>query len=313
MTWVVNQIPFGATDGGTVVQRDFFPQADWLWSPIPASPTLDTDSAAMVTGLTGVGSKHQAWMADAGVAIINTQNVTPSVPRFKFQFKNVPLWGADPFTGYRVPVTTGTVIPTGTDGLMGVADPDSSQVFTVWQASLTQDNWYGSWGGRADISGDGIEQVGGSRTNKVSPYAGVIRRREIAAKDIPHALMFYTNVCHTSQYRHPAQATDGTNSATGVAPIPQGARIQLDPSLDLTAISGITQAERTIGKALQTYGAYCVGNVASASPVTMGFLFEYGGNPAAEYVTAGLTADYYDMTKIPWASLRVLKKWDGTV
>mgnify|MGYP001496382865 CR=1 FL=1 len=89
--------------------------------------------------------------------------------------------------------------------------------------------------------------------------------------------------------------------------------MQLDPSIDLTAISGITTYELIVGRALQKYGAYCGDKGGSR----LSFITELApdaatNSPGAVYKAAGMAWDYYDMTKIPWGSLRVLKKWDGT-
>ena len=45
----------------------------------------------------------------------------------------------------------------------------------------------------------------------------------------------------------------------------------------------------------------------------MTFLFEYedGISPGPTYRAAGAPWDYYDMARIPWDKLRVLKTWNG--
>ncbi|HEX3134111.1 MAG TPA: hypothetical protein VHX44_11090 [Planctomycetota bacterium] len=100
---------------------------------------------------------------------------------------------------------------------------------------------------------------------------------------------------------------------TGADTIPVGARIQLDPKVDLDAIPGLTSGERTIAEALQKYGAYCVG--ASGEPFL--FFCELApdatdvGNPGAIYSANGLTGDGAPLSHIPWDRLQVLKQWDG--
>ena len=90
-------------------------------------------------------------------------------------------------------------------------------------------------------------------------------------------------------------------------PLPEGSRIQLDPSINVDAIPGITPAEKVIAKTLQTYGAYVV----DKGGARMAFLFEEipgatSSNPGAAWSNAGLKWDYYDMSKIPWSQLRVI-------
>ena len=82
--------------------------------------------------------------------------------------------------------------------------------------------------------------------------------------------------------------------------------MQLDPSIDLAAIPGITPFELTVGRALQRYGAYCGDN----GGARMAFIFEYVPK-LKPYKKAGSTGDYDSMPHIPWDKLRVLRQSDG--
>jgi hypothetical protein len=106
--------------------------------------------------------------------------------------------------------------------------------------------------------------------------------------------------------RYPASKTDGSSSLSNC--IPEGARIQLDPSVNVDAISGITPGERAIAHALQTYGAYADNN----GGAKMGFSFENPVSKTDPYPATGLAWDYYDMPHIPWNRLRVLNNWNGS-
>jgi hypothetical protein len=89
--------------------------------------------------------------------------------------------------------------------------------------------------------------------------------------------------------------------------LPEGARIQLDPSLDPDAY-GLNAGERMIFAALQRYGAYVIdcGGAGAA------FSFEdVDGNPGSVYEASGLGWDYCGLGRIPCAQMRVLRSWDG--
>lgn len=314
--WTVGGVrsSLGGTDGGTVVTRNYFDTADWLWSPIPASPVLDANSAAMVSSLasTAGGAIRAANLHDYGVSLVGPTGITGATPRYTVPLVNYPAWGANPFGSDTIPIPNGTLIPAGSDKHVSIADSTTNKVYSLWQTTFSSGVWGASWGAEVSLHGNGLESAPGSSTaSGLSTYAATIRMNEIVAGQIPHALFFSTDMAHTSAFRYPAYKTDGDNAAGVAHPIPEGARIQLDPSIDVTVISGITAGEIAVAKALQTYGAYC-GDKGGAR---MGFAFQLstdGNNPGQVYTNAGLAWDYFDMSHIPWSSLRVLNSWDGS-
>jgi hypothetical protein len=86
--------------------------------------------------------------------------------------------------------------------------------------------------------------------------AGLITVDELRAGRIEHALVFGYPGIRSRYFKYPASTAQATFPR--VSPdfgIPCGARIQLDPSLDLDAL-GLTGSARVIARALQEYGAY---------------------------------------------------------
>jgi len=295
-----------------------FPLADWLWNAIPPSPVLDPDSAAIVALLADASQKHMLNISAYGTTLIGPEDIYSGTPRVNPTFSMVPSWGPDPFGSSDMPWPAGTKIPQGSDGHVSAADPITGKVYSLWQATSNGNG--ASWGAMVDYAGDGRESAtpsdGSSTGARLSRYAGVIKASEIKAGVIPHALFFSTNMAAlAANFRYPAANSDGANGAGVAYPIPEGARVQLDPSINLAAISGITTMELIVGTALQTYGAYC-GDNTSDMTVRMGFICEHLGPGTTEnqiYIDAmGPTwGDYWDMTHLPWSSMRVLKQWDG--
>src|SRR6185312_2063860 len=90
---------------------------------------------------------------------------------------------------------------------------------------------------------------------------------ELQTGKIDHALGFSAHYTCAATFRYPAIKTDGRHASPC---IPEGTRVQLDPSINVDAIPGITPGERTVAHALQTYGAYAHDTGGS----NMGYSFE---------------------------------------
>lgn len=322
--------------------RPFATAADWLWNPIPASPNLDANSAAMVTAMWGTTASSGCGLYDYGVVIIDAAQVTSSTvpPRYDVPLAHETggsaspdIWGANPFgSGAYIPISESTKLPpmhatfdpagqNFGDAHYSVIDPITSKIESLWQLERTAPNTYqASWGGVATITGDGRETAGSSTGGGLTRPAGVVRINELAAAaaantGLSHAL-FLTTSQVSDAFRYPALKSDGQ---AGDA-VPMGTRLQLDPSINVDAISGITAAEKVIAKTLQTHGAY----VGDGSGNNAGIIFEFdqtatrsspttsaNTTPGATYVSLGLTNDYFAMTHIPWTSMRALSTSTG--
>jgi hypothetical protein len=289
----------------------YFGTADWLWTPIAANPTVAANSSTWVSYLSAPGSRRIANLYNYGVILVPASAITSSTPRYDVRFTKA--WGADPYGTNTVAIPRGIKIPPGSDGHVAVLDPVTGQAYGIWQArydSVT-DTWSGSWGGRTPINGNGIDQTGSATATGISVAAGVVTAAELEAAiaantGLNHALVFSTDIAGPG-FVGPAIKSDGTNIAGVATPIPEGSRIQLDPSINVDAIPNITAGETVIAKTLQTHGAYVVDQGAAR----MAFAFETvpdatSTNPGAVYTKAGFAWDYYDMARIPWSQLRVL-------
>jgi hypothetical protein len=133
---------------------------------------------------------------------------------------------------------------------------------------------------------------------------GVIRIAEIAQGDIHHALALQSTYVCANVFRSPASNTDGRYQ--GADCIPEGARIRLDPAVDVNALSA-TSAERAVAQALQTYGGYVVDY--GGAPLSVSFELDTtapNGTIGTVYEQAGLRWDYDSLPLIPWNRLQVM-------
>jgi hypothetical protein len=303
-----------AASGYRQKQRPYFAAADWYWNPIKSSPVLDTDSATIVANL--ATGEHSATIVEFGATLVPPSSITAATPRYDVNFRrapggDLPQWGPDPFGTDTCPYPAGTTPPTGSDKHVALADPTANAVYSMWRTTFSGSVLGAEWGAKVRLDGDGRETGSASSTgSQLSRYAGIVTGAEITAGVIDHAIYFASSFVRPTEFRYPANKTDGSNLAGGAAngTIPEGCRVQLDPTINVAAIAGITAAEVTIARCLQTYGAYCCDN--GGSVFSIGFQY-LGSTVSSVYTSKGLAWDYYDMNKIPWSSLRVLRRWDG--
>ena len=177
-------------------------------------------------------------------------NASQSTPHTTFSL--TASW-APAHTMSGVPIPAGAAPDPAGDGHLVVMDPSSGCEYDFWQAQKHSDGtWSASWGNATLMTGNGIYAGGlAARAAGFANGLGLIRPEELAAGTIPHALSFAYPYTKSGGPVAPATASDGHSTASGA--IPEGARVQLDPSLNLDSL-GLNAWQKTIARALQTYG-----------------------------------------------------------
>ncbi len=186
--------------------RPFNNSSPWN-TPIGASPTVASDSAAVVTWLNSLGGPVDRYMGQAGTAGDYDHPVYWSASGSPFVRVKLSGNTGDPSTIYtpsttgkrlrvsdlhnrRIPFPAGATPAGGTDGHLTIATAD--RVYDMWQANNWQpgDGRYGcGYGAVYELNGDGSSTDGHSATaGGVSLVAGRIRLSQLQAGYIPHAL-----------------------------------------------------------------------------------------------------------------------------
>jgi hypothetical protein len=204
----------------------------------------------------------------------------------------------------------------------GLAQPDGSPPPAA-NTAVTPGEWHAAYGGQmSDVSaspgyyrdrtgaaGEGIEQSNwGSAASGLPLVGGLITKEDVERGSIDHAVSIGLDnsgadaILRAGQFAFPAQRTDGKSSRPDS--IPEGARLMLDPDLDLESLE-LSPLARLLAEAAQRYGLI----VEDGSPSTL----IYAEDPAPD-MRAGLPNFYRPLVgssssrallSFPWQDLEV--------
>jgi hypothetical protein len=219
----------------------------YWYKKIPQDAPVHPNSAQMTNWLVTdqaeyPGIKYKSWTN----VVYNAYEDTPVysvLDEDGGKIKNIPF--PDPYP---------TKIPEESDHSVTIIDWYRKQVWDTWNVRATGGSYvvgdcyafplYGN-----GLTPEGTWSCGGS---SIPSVAYLIRPEEIDAGVILHPLgcALYRPKIHKRVYP-PAATSDGRGIDTWA--IPEGARIQLDPSLDLDSL-GLSRTAKIIAKCMQDYG-----------------------------------------------------------
>lgn len=230
--------------------------------PIGRNPNYDSRSSTYVANL------GQRLSSDPTQYTYPVYEVTPDTPRERVTlsglYSNVTNGGrrldrrSDPTI--MLPIPGGARASSGSDSSIVIVDRRTGDEWGIWRLKRGSGGWSGTNGYHYSIRWSAVPPSGfGSRGSGVPYLAGLVRPCEIARGRIDHALAFAYDF-PTGQIVYPATKSDGKGSVG--ADVPEGTRLQLNPSLSARRIRswGCTGACLTIARALQRYGMYVIDN-----------------------------------------------------
>jgi hypothetical protein len=151
-----------------------------------------------------------------------------------------------------IPIPDGTKPAASSDGHLAVYDPEREIEWNMWQAECC---WSASAGqAQSTAEGDGVSPQGtvGANAANFPMLGGLILADELRRGRIDHALHFSMPDVGEG-YVCPATHDDGDE--TNPLALREGARMQLDPSVDVDALP-LPRWQKTIARALQEYGMF---------------------------------------------------------
>lgn len=258
----------------------------------------------------------------SGIAALNVYDYTASLhvvdsstPREDIEFYDCQDKGYTPEGLYDgpaqfadVPIPPDAKPAPGTDKAMSIWSPETDQLWEFWVMERTDDGWRACWGGRIDdvSSNPGyFEHPFGATATGIPMVGTMLRVQDVASGSIDHALgVALLSPAEASRWRYPANRSDGGDTSPDA--IPEGARLRLDPDLDLDTLD-LTPVGRMIAEAAQTYGFIVVDRAGAVAVIGESGIPEknqLGVNPWETLIPG---EPYRQMRNFPWDRVEVLR------
>lgn len=245
-------------------RRLFAPDSVWN-APVPAGAPVDPASDALVDELNRqiaevAATNSGPWLGTkaGSTPIYRVPAGQPTVP--VILDSEIPMSPREAFAAVPLPEDARPAL--GDDHHLTVWQPSTDRLWEFFQMSRGPDGWRARWGGAiqnvsespgyyTSDSWPGGRWYWGATATSLPVAAGVITADELQRGRIDHALALNVLRTRADEYAWPAQRTDG--ETTGPSTIPEGARLRIDPQLDLDALD-LSPAVHTIARAAQRYG-----------------------------------------------------------
>lgn len=299
----------GVDPAAPAIWRPFNDASPWN-SKIAPDAAVDPMSDALVADFAGSYPAAPVLYINTTRYSIPVFQATAATPLRTVQLAMGGLGGEGFENGASVvPIPDDAVPSMGGELHLCIIDRAARREWGLYGAIENAGAWTCKVGATADLGGTGVRppidggqpyfQSVGAQSCGYPLIAGLITVEELRAGRIEHAL--------TLAYAHPRSryfVPPASTAQATVAPlrqdfgVPCGGRMQLDPSLDVTAL-GLSPSGVTIARALQEYGAYVAG-------VTDGMILSADDSPAAQaaWATGLLASD--EVSRIPLTRFRVL-------
>lgn len=286
---------------------------------------LDKDSAAMIKNLQGQITPH--W---GGIAGFNTDQYNASyyavdntTPKQDVAFYDCQNKGAappgildGPAMFKQVPIPANAVPANGTDKSMSIYNRDTDQLWEFWVMERTKGakpGWRACWGGRIDDVSTApgyYDHPFGVAASGLAHVGYMVTIDEARKRQIDHAMgLVLISTGDPSRIWYPANRSDG--NSTDPTAIPEGARVRLDPSVDVEKLQ-ISPVAKAIARAAQKYGFIVVDTAGAVSVIA-----ESGQRDKAATGTdpwpqvLGGQPNYKTLEGFPWDKVQVVQREYG--
>jgi hypothetical protein len=258
-------------DGSTPKMKNgggmlFAPDSFWN-TPLPPGARIDPTSPLMIAALRAEVDRERR--AGTGPWIQTHESSTPLyvVPLLqRTRAVTLETPESDSSTALsraleEVPIPRDMRAAAGTDGHVTIWQPSTDRLWELWRARRESDGWHAEWGGAmegvsrspgfySESAWPGAHSNWGATATSLPVIGGTMRIDEIERGSIDHALAIALPNARAGVFAWPAQRSDGSGGPTE---LPEGARLRLDPALNLDAID-LPPLTRMMAEAAQRYG-----------------------------------------------------------
>jgi hypothetical protein len=211
-----------------------------------------------------------------------------------------------------VPIPNDAKPSAGVDRHMTIWQPSTDRLWEFWQARRVRDGWHASWGGAIKNVSEspgyytasawpGARRNWGATASSLPVIGGVMTVAELNRGRIDHALAINLPAPRTGTFAWPAQRTDGTGGPTT---LPEGARLRLDPALDVESLN-LPPLTKMIALAAQRYGMVVRDQTHKGISLFAQDPQGANGRPYTRLFAKESPLDY--LSKFPWDRLQVLR------
>ena len=243
-----------------------FANSSWLNTPLPANPTLVSNSASLVSNMMSSGTGNGDGTVHA-IQPIPAAGNDYSHPYY-FSKSTDPLYtisctrncnlAGQNVNGQQVRIPCGAMPANGGDLHLAVIDQVAGVEWDFWDVQTNLSSCSGGTltvglAGQVSINGNGAGSCADAAC--VALTAGIIREQELAAGQIDHALFMVDHTCNgTTVFPGWTPNTCGGTNSTAPA-VGQWFKLNLTPS-QIQALPNIASWQKTVLTAMSTYGMF---------------------------------------------------------
>ena len=297
---------------------DLFAPTSFWNQRLSGTTPIDPSSATLVQALVAEVARERAaaigpWIgANSGSTPLYRVGRTQARVRVHLDSRRSRGWPALRRAWASVPIPKNAHPAVKPDRHMTIWQPSTDTLWEFFGARKLSDGWHADWGGAirhvskspgyyTKTAWPGATRSWGATASSLPVIGGTMLLDELRAGRIDHALALNVPAARPGVFAWPAQRTDGDGALNA---LPEGARLRLDPTLDVGSLH-LPRMTRMIALAAQRYGLVVRDQTHNGISLFAENPGQFGGNPYDRYFR-GRTPPQM-LADFPWDRLQVLQ------